>query len=69
MYAAVGSYIVRVYRLFDLRFSHYPPRWSTAVIAAAIYLNFFTHHYVVDVRVFLVPAVGVAVACTSVCTS
>lgn len=60
MYAAVGSYIVRVYRLFDLRFSHYPPRWITAVIAAAIYLNFFTHHYVVDVRLFLVLAVGVA---------
>lgn len=60
MYAAVGSYIVRVYRLFDLRFRHYPPRWITAVIAAAIYLNFFTHHYVVDVRLFLVLAVGVA---------
>ncbi|MCF2587913.1 DUF817 domain-containing protein [Brevibacterium sp. UCMA 11752] len=59
MYAAVGSYIVRVYRLFDLRFSHYPPRWITAVIAAAIYLNFFTHHYIVDVRLFLVLAVGV----------
>ncbi len=32
MYAAVGSYMVRVYRLFDLRFSRYPaggsPRWS-----------------------------------------
>lgn len=60
MYAAVGSYIVRVYRLFDLRFSHYPPRWITAVIAAAIYLNFFTHHYVIDVRPFLVLAVVVA---------
>lgn len=59
MYAAVGSYIVRVYRLFDLRFSHYPPRWTTAVIAAAIYINFFTHHYVVDIRLILVLAVGV----------
>ncbi|MDN6605002.1 DUF817 domain-containing protein, partial [Brevibacterium sp.] len=60
MYAAVGSYIVRVYRLFDLRFSRYPPRWITAVIATAIYINFFTHHYVVDVRLFLVLAVVVA---------
>lgn len=58
MYAAVGSYLVRVYRLFDLRFSRYPPRWITVVIAAAIYLNFFTHHFIVDVRWFLVLAVG-----------
>ncbi|MCM1012630.1 MULTISPECIES: DUF817 domain-containing protein [unclassified Brevibacterium] len=56
MYAAVGSYIVRVYRLFDLRFSHYPPRWITAVIAAAIYVNFFAHHFVIDIRLFLVAA-------------
>ncbi|UVI34587.1 DUF817 domain-containing protein [Brevibacterium spongiae] len=54
MYAAVGSYIVRVYRLFDLRFTHYPPRWLTAVIAAAIYINFFTHHFIVDFRLVLV---------------
>ena len=59
MYAAVGSYIVRVYRLFDLRFSHYPPRWITAVLAAAIYVNFFTHHFVLDVRLLLVLAMGV----------
>lgn len=56
MYAAVGSYIVRVYRLFDLRFSHYPPRWITAVIAAAIYINFFTHHFILDLRFLLVAA-------------
>lgn len=59
MYAAVGSYLVRVYRLFDLRFSHYPPRWLTVIIAAAIYLNFFTHHFVLDVRWVLVAAVGI----------
>ena len=56
MYAAVGSYIVRVYRLFDLRFSHYPPRWLTVIIAAAIYINFFTHHFIIDVRLILVLA-------------
>ena len=56
MYAAVGSYIVRVYRLFDLRFSHYPPRRLTVIIAAAIYINFFTHHFIIDVRLILVLA-------------
>ncbi|MDN6202824.1 MAG: DUF817 domain-containing protein, partial [Micrococcaceae bacterium] len=59
MYAAVGSYMVRVFRLFDLRFDRYPRRWATAVLAAAIYLNFFTHHYIVDLRWVLMGAVAV----------
>lgn len=53
MYAAVGSYMVRVYRLFDLRFDRYPRRWVTAIVAALIYLNFFTHHYIWDFRYLL----------------
>jgi uncharacterized membrane protein YoaT (DUF817 family) len=57
MYAAVGSYMVRVYRLFDLRFAGYPRRWITAIVAAAIYLNFFTHHYLWDARWVLLAAV------------
>ncbi|MDQ0662861.1 uncharacterized membrane protein YoaT (DUF817 family) [Arthrobacter ulcerisalmonis] len=57
MYAAVGSYMVRVYRLFDLRFAAYPRRWITAILAAAIYANFFTHHYIWDLRWVLLAAV------------
>lgn len=57
MYAAVGSYMVRVYRLFDLRFAAYPRRWVTAVLAAAVYANFFTHHYIWDLRWVLLAAV------------
>lgn len=57
MYAAVGSYMVRVYRLFDLRFTRYPPLWLSAVLAAACYLNFFSHHYIVDLRWVLIAAV------------
>lgn len=59
MYAAVGSYMVRVYRLFDLKFARYPRRWTTAVLAAAIYVNFFSHHYVWDARWVLLAAVVV----------
>ncbi|MBO4204452.1 DUF817 domain-containing protein [Micromonospora echinofusca] len=59
MYAAVGSYLVRVHRLFDLRFARYPRRWVTALLAVAIYANFFTNHYVTDVRWLLVGAVAV----------
>ena len=57
MYAAVGSYLVRVHRLFDLGFTRYPRRWLTVVVAAAIYANFFTHHAIVDLRWVLLAAV------------
>jgi len=50
MYGAVGSYMVRVYRLFDLRFDRYPRQWLLAVVAADVYLNFFAHHFVADAR-------------------
>ncbi|WP_086607531.1 DUF817 domain-containing protein [Erythrobacter donghaensis] len=50
MYAAVGSYIARVWRIFDFRFAHYPPAWTTWALAAAIYANFFTHHFTLDIR-------------------
>lgn len=57
MYGAVGSYMVRVFRLFELRFERYPPRWITAVIAAAIYVNFFSHHFIVDLRPLMIAAI------------
>lgn len=57
MYAAVGSYLVRVYRLFDLSFRRYPPVWATVIIAVLIYANFFTHHWIADLRWWLTAAV------------
>lgn len=57
MYAAIGSYMVRVYRLHDLRFSRYPSRIVTTVLAVLIYVNFYTHHYVWDARWMLLVAV------------
>ena len=53
MYAAVGSYIIQSWRLFDLRVRHHPPYWMAALIAVAIYANFFTHHYIADLRWYL----------------
>lgn len=50
MYAAVGSYIARIWRDFDFRFAHYPKSWTTWLLAAAIYVNFFAHHWTVDFR-------------------
>lgn len=59
MYAAVGSYLVRVYRLFDLRFHRYPRRWITGILALLIYANFFAHHFLPDARWGLLAAVVV----------
>jgi uncharacterized membrane protein YoaT (DUF817 family) len=53
MYASVGSYIIQAWRLFDLRIRHHPPYWMAATIAAAIYANFFTHHFIGDLRWYL----------------
>ncbi|SFK16375.1 Uncharacterized membrane protein YoaT, DUF817 family [Caulobacter sp. UNC279MFTsu5.1] len=59
MYACVGSYIARIWRLMDFRFVRYPPIWTTWVLAVLAYLNFFTHHYGPDIRVGLFAASAV----------
>ena len=41
MYAAVGSYIARCWRLFDFRFLHHPPLWAVYLLGLAIYVNFY----------------------------
>ncbi len=53
MYAAVGSYIIQAWRLFDLRIHHHPSYWMATVIAIAIYANFFTHHFIGDYRWYI----------------
>jgi uncharacterized membrane protein YoaT (DUF817 family) len=56
MYAAIGSYMTRSWRLFDFRFSHHPPIWAVMGLAAAIYANFFLDHFGVDGRILLFAA-------------
>ena len=50
MYACVGSYIARVWRIFDFRFDRFPPLIWQAVLALLAYVNFFAHHYLPDIR-------------------
>ena len=50
MYAAVGSYIARVWRIFDFRFQNFPPLWLQYALAIVIYVNFFAHHFLPDIR-------------------
>ncbi|MGE3245999.1 MAG: DUF817 domain-containing protein, partial [Beijerinckiaceae bacterium] len=58
MYAAVGSYIARVWRLSDFRFVHHPPLWQVFLLAFGVYVNFFTHHYIFDARWLLLALAG-----------
>lgn len=53
MYASVGSYIARVVRVFDMRFAPYPSFPLTLILALAIYVNFFAHHFLPDIRALL----------------
>lgn len=53
MYAAVGSYIIQAWRLFDLRIQHHPLYPMAALVPVLIYANFFTHHYIGDYRWYL----------------
>nr|WP_241188206.1 DUF817 domain-containing protein [Pseudohalocynthiibacter aestuariivivens] len=56
MYAAVGSYMARAIRVFEMQFAPYPPFWMTVVLASAIYINFFAHHFLPDIRMLLFAA-------------
>lgn len=50
MYASVASYICQAWRRMNLRITGWPLPVLTVLISAAIYANFFTHHYVWDAR-------------------
>ncbi|HEY8372246.1 MAG TPA: DUF817 domain-containing protein [Pseudonocardiaceae bacterium] len=50
LYAAVASYVCRAWSLLRLRLSGFR-LLPTALVAGAVYLNFFTHHWLPDLRV------------------
>lgn len=50
MYSAVGSYLARVWRIFEFEYSGYPKQIYTIILVIAIYLNFFSHHFIIDFR-------------------
>jgi len=56
MYSCIGSYLCRVWRLFDFRFTGHPQRRWLIALSAAIYLNFFLDHYGIDLRLGLFAA-------------
>ena len=59
MYAAVGSYFARAARVFDFRWQSYPPVPLTLLLTTGIYINFFSHHFIWDMRYVLFAATAV----------
>ena len=66
MYASIGSYIARAWRLFEFRFDAHPPVALCLLLSAAIYVNFFAHHFMPDLRIALFAAVLAAFGRTRV---
>ncbi|HEX4319889.1 MAG TPA: DUF817 domain-containing protein [Acidobacteriaceae bacterium] len=60
MYASVGSYLARTARIMDMRYTRYPRQSWTIALAILIYANFFTHHFIPDLRMVLFLFVAIA---------
>jgi uncharacterized membrane protein YoaT (DUF817 family) len=50
MYASVASYIMQAWRLMQVRLTAFPSFPLAVGLCAAIYANFFTNHYMLDLR-------------------
>lgn len=66
LYASVGSYMARVIRICDMRFDPFPPAGPSVALALAIYVNFFSHHFLPDMRPLLFAACLVLFARTRI---
>jgi uncharacterized membrane protein YoaT (DUF817 family) len=53
MYASVASFLCQAWRRLEVELVNWPPFLVVAPLAASIYLNFFTHHYWIDIRWYL----------------
>lgn len=57
MYAAIGSYISQSWKVMKLELVNYNHYFLSVILCIVIYVNFFTNHYIYDIRYFLIPAV------------
>ncbi|MGN7409042.1 DUF817 domain-containing protein [Sporosarcina sp. SAFN-010] len=53
MYASVASYLCQAWRRLDVQLVKWPPFLLVVPLAATIYLNFFVHHFWIDIRWWL----------------
>jgi uncharacterized membrane protein YoaT (DUF817 family) len=66
MYSCIGSYICRAWSLFHFEFKSHPSNVSLVLLSLAIYANFFSHHYMIDLRWLLFAATAVIFAPTTI---
>ncbi|MFD2114416.1 DUF817 domain-containing protein [Paenibacillus yanchengensis] len=57
MYASVASFMCQVWRRLKMDLTGWPHPFLAITLGAAIYFNFFTHHFIVDFRWWLTAAV------------
>lgn len=57
MYAAVGSYIAQAWRILRLDLTGYRHYGWSVALCAVIYINFFTNHFLPDIRYILIPLI------------
>lgn len=57
MYAAIGSYLAQAWKIFKLELTNYKRYFPSVILCILIYLNFFTNHFIYDIRIFLILAV------------
>jgi uncharacterized membrane protein YoaT (DUF817 family) len=50
MYASVASYMCQAWRRLNLQLYNWPRYGIVSILGFAIYLNFFTDHYIMDFR-------------------
>ncbi|GIO46973.1 DUF817 domain-containing protein [Paenibacillus azoreducens] len=59
MYASVASYMCQVWRRLKMDMTGWPGMVPASALGAAIYLNFFTHHFIPDFRWWLMTLVAI----------
>lgn len=53
MYASVASFMCQIWRRLKMELTGWPGLASAGLLGGAIYLNFFTHHFIPDFRWWL----------------
>lgn len=59
MYASVASYMCQVWRRLKMDMTGWPGMVPACLLGAAIYANFFTHHFIPDFRWYLMALVAI----------
>ncbi len=57
LYSSVASYMCQAWRRLDLKLFQYPRAAIAFPFAVIIYANFFTEHFIPDIRLILMPLV------------